>query len=89
MPHARIRCPHCSWRPDGAAYWACACGHVWDVFATQARCPACKLRQEMTFCPDCCVASPHLHWYEGYHGVMDALQADEDVPTWLRGGDVR
>ena len=84
-----IRCPQCKWTPDGQAYWACKCGHSWNVFATQARCPACKQRMEMTFCPECCVASPHAHWYTGCHDVLDEILDDEAVPLWLRYGDVR
>lgn len=33
--------------------------------------------------------SPHLDWYAGLDSVLDELLNEEQVPTWLRHGDVR
>jgi DNA-directed RNA polymerase subunit RPC12/RpoP len=93
MQDLRIRCPKCSWRPDGQPYWQCYCGHVWNTFETQGRCPACGFRHQDTQCvPEaggCDEMSPHIDWYEGLDHVLDELLEEEKVPTWLRHGDVR
>jgi hypothetical protein len=64
-----IRCPKCSWKPDGGEYWRCNCQHVWNTFDTGGRCPKCKHQHEETQCPDhvggCSKLSPHLDWYHG------------------------
>lgn len=85
----RVRCPRCSWEPDGEPHWTCTCGNPWDILRYHGRCPACNAREELVVCPDCVVASPILHWYEDASAALDELLADEDVPEWLRYGDVR
>ncbi len=64
----KIACPKCDWEPDGGAYWGCStCGHVWDTFATAARCPSCGRQYHQTQCigyaGGCNQSSPHIDWY--------------------------
>lgn len=89
MAKTRIRCPKCDWEPDGKPYWQCRCGHVWDTFVTQARCPACGFRHEKTQCIACEELSSHINWYEGLNSVIDEILDEEEVPLWLRYNDVR
>lgn len=89
MAKTRIRCPKCDWEPDGQPYWQCHCGCVWDTFQTQARCPSCNFRHEKTQCISCDELSLHIDWYEGLDSVIDEILDAEQVPTWLRYGDVR
>lgn len=65
MSEIKIRCPHCSWEPDGGAHWACTCDHVWNTFDTAGVCPACNKKWEDTQCPvpDCQKWSKHEDWY--------------------------
>lgn len=70
MADIRIECPKCGWQPDGGAYWQCSsCGHVWDTFATAARCPECGCQHERTSCipyrGGCTAYEPHIDWYKG------------------------
>ena len=48
MSEIKIRCPHCSWEPDGGAHWACTCDHVWNTFDTAGVCPSCNKKWEDT-----------------------------------------
>ena len=89
MQSLRVRCPKCSWVPDGKAHWTCVCGQAWAVFPEMGRCPACKARHETVVCPECITDLPLLHWYEDAQSALDELLAEEDVPEWLRYGDVR
>jgi len=88
-----IRCPKCKWKPDGNPYWQCVCGHEWDIFQTGGRCPMCKSRQEETPCIEyaggCTESSPHMDWYWGLDGWVDAFVEEEEPPIWARYGDVR
>jgi len=76
----RIRCPACSWEPDGKPYWQCTCGCVWDTFSTGARCPACHKVWEQTQCVEeaggCDALSPHLDWYEGLEDAVSRLKEE-------------
>lgn len=70
MAEVKIECPKCGWEPDGGEYWACsACGHIWDTFATAARCPSCGHQHEHTSCipfrGGCNAYEPHIDWYKG------------------------
>jgi len=58
-----IECPVCHWRPDGQAHWECTCGHSWNTFDTNAKCPNCNLQWEETGCPNCGEMSPDKSWY--------------------------
>ncbi len=73
----KIRCPKCSWQPDGGKYWHCHCGHTWNVFETIGRCPACHFQHENTQCVPhaggCDKHSPHLDWYEGLDKIIEEL----------------
>ena len=81
MAKTRVRCPKCDWEPDGKPYWQCHCGHNWDTFQTQGRCPVCRFRHEHTQCISCDVVSLHLDWYEGLDGVLDEILEVEQVPA--------
>jgi hypothetical protein len=62
----RIRCPHCSWQPDGKPYWQCErCFSAFDTFMTRAHCPnrTCGNSWSHTQCIRCGILSPHEHWY--------------------------
>ena len=70
MKNITIECPKCQWKPDGAAHWMCTCGHSWNTFDTQGKCPACSKEWKMTQCPGpgypggCGKLSPHIDWYK-------------------------
>ena len=93
MKDVRIRCPKCSWEPDGFPYWQCHCGCVWDTFSTGGICPECKHRHQDTQCIEpaggCTTMSPHIDWYEGMDRLVDEFLEEDLVPIWLRYGDVR
>ncbi|MFT3946624.1 MAG: hypothetical protein QM763_06585 [Agriterribacter sp.] len=79
MENIHIRCPKCSWKPDGGAHWQCTCGTIWDTFSTGARCPGCGRVWEYTQCVDrlmggCSQTSPHLNWYEGLDDAINQLK---------------
>jgi len=51
-------CPACRTSPPIGEFWKCgACGQSFDTFASQAVCPHCSTRFEVTRCLDC--GSPH------------------------------
>ncbi len=87
MKDIQIRCPKCSWEPDGKPYWACTCGTVWDTFSTGGRCPGCGKQWEDTQCVPyaggCGKWSPHLDWYDNLseiaNQVNEFLKAPEEV----------
>ena len=60
----RIRCPKCAWQPKPEDRWSCICGHSWNTFDTQGRCPECAIQWKDTMCPSCHQWSLHLAWYE-------------------------
>jgi hypothetical protein len=80
MEQIRIRCPKCTWEPDGRPYWQCTCGVNWDSFATGARCPGCGKVWEETQCVryagGCEAWSPHLDWYEGLDDIVEKLKEE-------------
>ncbi|MBI5512490.1 MAG: hypothetical protein HY909_01905 [Deltaproteobacteria bacterium] len=59
-----IRCPRCGWRPRARDRWWCHCGHSWNTFDTQGRCPGCGHQWLETACPGCHRWSLHADWYE-------------------------
>ena len=63
----KIKCPCCSWVPDGGDYWECVCGHIWNTFDTRGVCPSCKKEWDQTQCPvypgGCGSWSKHDDWY--------------------------
>ena len=71
---ARIRCPHCRWRPTSYDQWWCAscpepegfyggCGATWNTFDTGGLCPGCKHQWKWTSCLECEEWSLHMDWY--------------------------
>lgn len=86
----KVRCPKCSWEPDGNAYWQCHCGHQWNTFETAARCPACGFQHEKTSCVPfaggCHAHSDHLDWYEGLDDIIEELKQEvfsEEFADWF------
>jgi hypothetical protein len=73
-----IRCPKCSWEPDGFPYWICTCGCQWNTFETGGRCPSCGKQWEQTQCIDgaggCSQWSPHLDWYENLDDIVEEVR---------------
>lgn len=59
----RIRCPLCLWRPAKTDRWGCDCGHGWNTFETEGKCPACGHQWHVTQCLQCHQFSPHKAWY--------------------------
>jgi Zn-dependent protease len=56
-------CPWCKAAPPTGNYWKCAhCGQPFDTFLTQAVCPHCSTRFEVTKCLDCGDAYPMSEW---------------------------
>lgn len=69
MKKTLIRCPKCSWEPDGDSHWVCqVCNTRWNTFETRGRCPSCGKVYEDTACikrrGGCGEMSPHADWYE-------------------------
>jgi Zn-dependent protease len=56
-------CPRCRAAPPVGTYWRCACGQLFDTFATRAKCPACQRVYADTACLDCNQMSPHAAFY--------------------------
>ena len=79
MDSVRIRCPKCSWEPDGRPYWMCECGCEWDTFSYGGRCPSCKKVWEYTQCIDCYKWSPHLDWYENLDDIVQEIKEEMEV----------
>jgi hypothetical protein len=78
MDSIKIRCPKCSWEPDGKPYWQCGCGNQFDAFITAGTCPECKKDWEFTQCVDfaggCNHVSPHLDWYGNLDRMMEEVR---------------
>ena len=76
-PNEGVSCPGCGRRPDGETRRQCHCGHVWDVFFTGGRCPACFYQWEKIRCcateEGCGSWFPYLDWY----GDLEAWLATE------------
>ena len=82
MDRIRIACPHCSWEPDGGRHWYCACGAVYDVFATNARCPKCTNEIENVQCMPselggCHRESPYMDWIRGLDELVEEMTEAE------------
>lgn len=60
----RIRCPKCAWQPRSESRWMCLCGHSWNTFDTQGRCPGCGYQWHDTACLRCTQWSKHRDWYD-------------------------
>jgi hypothetical protein len=74
-----IRCPKCSWEPDGFPHWQCDCGYVWNTFDTAGHCPCCGRIWKYTMCPGpgfpggCGLWSLHIDWY---HNLDEAIRKE-------------
>jgi Zn-dependent protease len=56
-------CPSCHTAPPAGALWRCGkCGQAFDTFQTQATCPHCGTKFNMTQCLDCGTTSPFAAW---------------------------
>jgi Zn-dependent protease len=56
-------CPTCKTAPPVGEYWKCAhCAQPFDTFQTQAVCPRCASRVDVTRCPDCGALHPMHEW---------------------------
>jgi Zn-dependent protease len=56
-------CPVCHTAPPLGNFWKCRqCGQQFDTFLTQAACPNCNTRFEVTACLDCRRANPMSKW---------------------------
>lgn len=72
---AKIRCPHCEWRPTYSSKWTCwdcdhpeyfygGCGSRWNTFETEGLCPMCGHLWKWTACLRCGEWALHRDWYE-------------------------
>ena len=76
----KVRCPNCSWRPGGQAFWSCErCSCSFDTFATNARCPDCGKTWLETQCPSCSVWSLHEDWYDGEIPVYEVVEETREL----------
>jgi Zn-dependent protease len=56
-------CPICQTAPPLGSYWKCSqCGQPFDTFQTQAVCPHCATRFDVTRCLDCGRVNPMSDW---------------------------
>jgi hypothetical protein len=71
---AKIRCPHCRWRPSRLSLWTCwdcdypeyfydGCGTDWNTFETSGQCPGCSHQWIWTSCLQCGGWAKHEDWY--------------------------
>lgn len=82
MSELQIRCPKCEWEPDGRPHWQCSCGHIWNTFDTQGKCPKCKMIHRSTQCipfaGGCSGISPHHDWYADLENIsLEELETME------------
>lgn len=75
----KIYCPACEWEPDAFALWSCTCGHSWNTFDTQGRCPHCGRVWRDTQCPACAEWSKHHDWYHDLPPVDADLIPEEET----------
>ncbi len=56
-------CPTCQMAPLIGSFWKCSqCGKAFDTFQTQATCPYCSTRYDVTKCIDCGRLHPITDW---------------------------
>jgi hypothetical protein len=56
-------CPCCQTAPPLGGFWKCGqCAQPFDTFETQAVCPHCSTRFDVTACLDCGRANPMNQW---------------------------
>jgi Zn-dependent protease len=56
-------CPRCKAAPPVGDFWRCACGQMFDTFATRGRCPRCGRTFQVTACNNCSQPGPHTAFY--------------------------
>jgi hypothetical protein len=66
-----VKCPQCGNAPPIGKYWACGdpimkegCRTRFDTFETNAECPSCKRKFQLTNCPICGKTSPFTEWFK-------------------------
>ena len=74
----KIYCPKCHWEPPAKARWSCTCGHAWNTFDTQGRCPGCGKVWRQTQCLACHEWSPHFDWYHDLPPVDALLEPQKE-----------
>ncbi len=81
MDDIKIECPHCQWEPDASARWGCTCGHSWNTFDTQGKCPKCQHQWHNTQCLayPCNQWAPHLDWYNIPLDLEELLKEESTV----------
>ena len=61
--HVGFKCPSCGEPPPGGPMWRCGrCGNAFNPFATDAVCPHCTARQNLTPCAYCGSEAPIERW---------------------------
>ena len=75
----KIYCPKCQWEPPPEARWWCTCGHGWNTFDTQGRCPGCGKVWRETQCLACHAWSPHHAWYHDLPPVDALLEPETET----------
>lgn len=76
-----LECPACGWHPTATSRWQCSCGHRWNTFSTQGKCPACATQWHETDCLRCGEATPHRSWY--HQGSSPVEPEAPDTPVLL------
>jgi DNA-directed RNA polymerase subunit RPC12/RpoP len=79
----KIKCPSCSYVPDGSADWNCqACGAEFDMFEKAGACTQCGFQHTKTSCilwrDGCNTISEHLDWYSGIDQKLEELGITKD-----------
>ena len=69
-------CPSCQASPPIGEYWKCGkCGQAFDSFQSEAVCPHCATRYEVTRCLDCGAMHPIREWSAPTMSVTATLPA--------------
>lgn len=74
-----IQCSNCEWNPDGEELWKCSCGHNWNTFETEGKCPNCKKQWENTVCPCCNQLTPHKDWYKTKKEIEEIEKSGDPI----------
>ena len=86
MQNFKIECPKCRWEPQPHDRWECSCGHLWNTFDTQGKCPRCQVQWEHTQCLSaweggCAQWSPHVDWYVIPIDISEILEEEKEGQT--------
>lgn len=75
--HLGFSCPWCKMSPPIGQFWRCGnCGQPFDTFQTQAVCPSCATRFDVTRCMDCGHLNPMRQW-----SVPTTITVNYELPT--------